>query len=86
MHLSEKRTTCLSGAQVFVDEWVGGDNRPIAAHFIGGAIIENPCGVTFITPHGFLFIYVRAVASGESNRAETRYIPIGASAFIALLG
>jgi len=23
---------------------------------IGGAIIENPCGVPFNTPHGFVFL------------------------------
>jgi hypothetical protein len=43
-------------------------NPPTAAHIIGGAIIENPCGMWFITPHGFVFIRVdkrTAVASGE---------------------
>jgi len=29
---------------------------------------KNPCGVPFITPHGFVFPAVCAVASGQSNR------------------
>jgi hypothetical protein len=41
---------------------------PAAEHSgICGAIIENPCGVSFITPHGFVFPIVRSVAHGESN-------------------
>jgi hypothetical protein len=49
---------------------------------IGSAIIENPCGVPFITPHGLVFINVRVVASGESNRAVTRHIPMGTNALL----
>ena len=36
---------------------------------------KSPCGVPFITPHGFVFLSVRAVAFGESNRAETTHRP-----------
>ena len=53
---------------------------------IGRTIIKNPCGVPFITPHGFVFATVRAVASGKPNRAEIRNIPRGTTAFIARIG
>jgi hypothetical protein len=38
---------------------------------------KNPCGVPFNTPHGFVFLSVRAVASGNETPAETRHIPRG---------
>ena len=53
---------------------------------IGDAIVENPCGVPLITPHGFVFLAVRAIASGESNRAEISHIPRGTNAFIGRIG
>jgi len=49
-------------------------------------MVENPCGVPFITPHGFMFPTVRAVASGESGREEIRLMPRGTNALIARMG
>src|SRR5215469_5601274 len=46
---------------------------------------KNPCGVPFI-PSRFVFLSVRAVAFGESTRAENRHIPRGTIAFIARIG
>jgi hypothetical protein len=49
---------------------------PAAEHSgIGGAIIENPCGVSFITPHGFVFPIVRSVAYGESTEHRSATYP-----------
>src|SRR5215471_10056244 len=42
-------------------------------------------GVPFYPSH-FVFLSVRAVALGESNRAENRHIPRGTNAFIARSG
>src|SRR6202162_5650184 len=49
-------------------------------------VSKKTCGVPFIPPHGFVFLSVRAVAFGESNRAETRHIPSGTNALIARSG
>ncbi len=38
---------------------------------------KNPCCVPFITPHGFSFLTVRAVASGELTPAAMRHVPRG---------
>src|SRR6266436_991611 len=44
------------------------------------------CGVPFITPHGFVFLIVGAVASGNETPAEIRHISRGTSAFIGRIG
>ncbi len=41
---------------------------------------KSPCGVLFITPHGSVFLSVRAVAIGESNPAPTRHRRSGTNA------
>src|ERR1700722_13629671 len=43
-------------------------------------------GGPFIPPHGSTFLSVRAIAFGESTRAEIRHIPYGANALIARIG
>jgi hypothetical protein len=49
-------------------------------------IEKNPREVPFIPPHGFVFLSVRAVAFGESTRAETRHTLSGTNALIARIG
>jgi hypothetical protein len=39
--------------------------RRLSEKILGGK--KNPCGVPFITPHGFAFLTACAVASGESR-------------------
>jgi hypothetical protein len=47
---------------------------------------RNPCDVPFNTPHGFVFLIVGAVASGNQTQLQIRHTPRGNECFIARIG